>query len=494
MTDTSGIPQEPNAATGTTGGADWLTTEYGVSGLKRSGGTITEEPVSNLQGARGAKVYAEMANNPMVGGVLLAMEEVIGRLDWHIEPPDNATPDEQMHAEFVQECLDDMEDSWDVTLSSILSMIPFGWAFHEVVYKRRNGRSDDPTSRSKFTDGRIGWRKWAGRSQDTLSEWKFNPAGECVALVQDASSTGIQGAGRREVPMARALLFRTKEVKGNPEGRSMLRSAYTPWFYSKRIKEIEAVGIERDLAGLPVAYGPAEWFEKGADQTMLQNLQKMVTDTRRNELDGVVLPMILNEGSDGAPGTIPLVKFELLATGGTRQFDTNAVIGRYNNEIATSMLMDFLTLGHEAVGTYALGTAKISMWQLVIESIAKSIAAVVGQHAIPKLLRLNGWEPDRMPSLVFGDVAQVDLTVLGSYLTQMIQAGVIVPDAALEEYVRQVGNLPTADLSAPGEETPGAPVTTDPAADALRGPEDVEDPGAVPPAADEPVVSGSGPA
>lgn len=493
MTDTSGIPQEPTAGDGAAA-PEWLTTEYGVTGLQRSGGTITEEPLANLRGTRGAKVYAEMANNPMIGGVILAMEEVIGRLEWRIDPPENPSPDEQMHAEFVQECLDDMEDSWDTTLSNILSMIAYGWSLHEVVYKRRGGRTDDPTTRSKFSDGRIGWRKWAARSQDTLSEWKFSDVGEVEGMVQDASGTGIPSVGRRIVPMVRALLFRTKEVKGNPEGRSMLRSAYQPWFYSKRIKEIEAVGIERDLAGLPVAYGPPEWFEKGADQSMLQNLQKMVTDTRRNELDGVVLPMILNEGENGEPGSVPLVKFELLATGGTRQFDTNAVVGRYNNEIATSMLMDFLTLGHEDTGSYALGTAKISMWQLVIESLAKSIASVVNQHAIPKLLRLNGWSPDRMPGLTFGDVAQADLSVLGAFLQQMIQAGVIVPDAALEEYVRQVANLPTADLSDPAERTPGAPVTTDPAADALAGPEGGEQPATTPPVADEPVVSADAPA
>lgn len=52
------------------------------------------------------------------------------------------------------------------------------------------------------------------------------------------------------------MLFRTESVKDNPEGRSILRNAYRSWYFKRRIQEIEAIGIERDLAGLPVIHAP----------------------------------------------------------------------------------------------------------------------------------------------------------------------------------------------------------------------------------------------
>jgi hypothetical protein len=56
------------------------------------------------------------------------------------------------------------------------------------------------------------------------------------------------------------------QYKGNPEGQSMLRTAYRPWFFKKRLEEFEAIGVERDLAGLPVAKVPSRLHERPAGQ------------------------------------------------------------------------------------------------------------------------------------------------------------------------------------------------------------------------------------
>ena len=69
-------------------------------------------------------------------------------------------------------------------------------------------------------------------------------------------SDAASGLGTYTIPMSKALLFRTKSRKNNPEGRSILRNAYRSWYFKRRIQEIEGIGIERDLAGLPVMHGP----------------------------------------------------------------------------------------------------------------------------------------------------------------------------------------------------------------------------------------------
>jgi phage gp29-like protein len=412
--------------------------ELGTTGLKRSGGQIAEEFLPVLQGQRGRKVYREMSDNdPIIGGMLFGIDKIVTRLDWHVEGEDERT------AQFVEECLNDMSDSWDATLSNILSMLPYGWSFHEIVYKKRAGLEADPSS--NYTDGRIGWRKWPVRSQDSLSEWRFDEAGGLEAMVQ-SSDRGMPIT----IPMEKALLFRTTTNKANPEGRSLLRNAYRPWFYKRRIEEIEAIGIERDLAGLPVAYMPPEYLSSdatAAQKAVRDMVVDIVQNIKRNEQEGVVFPAVYDDHGNR------VFDLTLLSAGGSRQFDTGAVIQRYDSRIAMTLLADFLLLGSDKVGSFALGASKLDLFTMAVDSIAKSIAEVVNQYAIPRLLRLNAMRTDLLPRLTYGQVSSVDLQELGEYVQRLAGAGILVPDRELEAYMRSMADLPEAML----EEDEGLP-------------------------------------
>ena len=88
------------------------------------------------------------------------------------------------------------------------------------------------------------------------------------------------------IPIERSLLFRGKQSKGNPEGISMLRGAYRPWFFKKRLEEFEAIGVERDLAGMPMARVPSDYIKakKGTDkEKTYQAFKKMVKNVRRGD-------------------------------------------------------------------------------------------------------------------------------------------------------------------------------------------------------------------
>jgi len=410
--------------------------EYGVTGLRRSGGFVLEEFLPQLQGTKARQVYREMSDNdPVIGGILLAFNEVMGRLDWHIEKPEDATVEELVAYDFINEAFADTEDGWDTTLAQILSMLIYGYAVTEVVYKIRGGASKDGKYRSKYADGRIGWRKFAIRSQDSFLRWEFGEHGEIKAFVQQDITTGMH-----YIPMQKALLFRTNEFKGNPEGISLLRKAYSSWFYKKRIQEIEAIGIERDLAGLPVVYAPQEWFTSSADdgvKASLTAIQNMVTQIKRNEAEGVVLPFITDDANQ------KMLSLELLSSGGSRSFNTEAIIDRYNKMIATSMLADFVLLGQGSVGSFALGSQKLESWQMIIESIANSICSVFNKQAIEKLLLLNGIECKNPPKLAFGTVARSDLASLGTYLGSLADAGILSPsDPDLESWARLQADMP----------------------------------------------------
>ncbi len=58
----------------------------------------------------------------------------------------------------------------------MLSFLDYGWSYFEIIYKLRKGKTDDPTTRSQFDDGKVGWRKFGLRAQDTLESWVFDEA------------------------------------------------------------------------------------------------------------------------------------------------------------------------------------------------------------------------------------------------------------------------------------------------------------------------------
>jgi hypothetical protein len=423
--------------------------EFGSTGLKHSGGTVYDEFLPILRGTRGAKVFREMADNdPTIGSILYAIEKVILRLDWRMEPFKDKSADGETEpqdietSEFFQSCIEDMSDSWDVTVSSILSMLIYGYSFHEIVYKVRGGDSKDPKRRSKYNDGKIGWRKFAIRGQETIWSWMIDEEGGIQGMIQSDPSAQTTV---RPIPIEKALLFRVKAQKNNPEGRSLLRNAYRPWYYKHRIEEIEAVGIERDLAGLPIAYVPPEYLSSGAtaDQVAFRNaIEQIVQNVKRNEQEGIVMPLMYDESGH------KMFELNLLTSGGSRQFDTDKIIQRYDQRIAMSVLSDFILLGHDRVGSFSLGTAKMDLWSMAVDAIANSIAEVINQYAIPRLMKLNNMDMERPPYLTYGEVSHIDLGEIADYVSKLANSGMIISDPNLEDYLRELGGLPPADHNA----------------------------------------------
>ena len=130
--------------------------EIGRIGQNRWGGVFREEFLTELQGWRGVRVYKEMSeNDDIVGAILFAIEMLIRQATWDIQPGGDSAKDKEA-AEFVRSCMDDMSDTWTDTIAEILSFLTFGWSAHEIVYKRRIGRSNDPRLKSKYEDGLIG--------------------------------------------------------------------------------------------------------------------------------------------------------------------------------------------------------------------------------------------------------------------------------------------------------------------------------------------------
>lgn len=405
--------------------------EIGRVGQRRYGGIFYEEFLSELRGRKGAEVFTEMSNNDeTIGAILFAIEMLVRQASWNVEPGGSTAKDREA-AEFVKSCMDDMQQTWIDTISEILSFLTYGWSFHEIVYKRRMGRTKDSRTSSKYDDGLIGWMKLPIRSQETLYQWEYDDQDNLIGMTQMPPPD----FGLITIPMNKAMLFRTRSRKDNPEGRSILRTAYRSWYFKRRIQEIEGIGIERDLAGLPVITTPEGmdiWDKDDEDMNAIRaGLEAMVKNIRRDSTEGLVLPFGYT--------------FELTSTGGSRQFDTNSIIARYDTKISQTVLADFIQLGHESVGSFALSSDKTNLFSMAICAFLDIICQTFNSQGIPALIDINGDHfagVTDYPRLTHGDIEDVDLATMATYIKDMTSIGVIIPDESLEDYVRQLGKLP----------------------------------------------------
>lgn len=405
--------------------------ELGRVGMNRWGGHFREEFLTELQGRRGIQAYREMSeNDDIIGAVLYAIELLIRQATWDVQPGGDSAKDKEA-AEFVRSCMDDMTDTWTDTISEILSFLTFGWSAHEIVYKRRAGNSRDPRLKSKYTDGLIGWQKLPIRAQETLYEWKYDDSDNLTGLVQMPPPD----YGIIEIPVEKLLLFRTKSRKANPEGRSILRNAYRDWYFKRRIQEIEGIGVERDLAGFPTLTAPEGiniWDDEDPEMLRMRAAaERLVQNIRRDSMEGIVMPAGW--------------QLSLLSTGSRRQFDTNAIIERYDARIAMTVLADFVLLGHQNTGSWALSSDKTELFSMAIGSYLDIICEVFNNQGITRLIDLNGEHFKGItdyPYLTHGDVESQDLEKLGAFLTAATGSGVLVPDEGIEDYVREAAGFP----------------------------------------------------
>ena len=402
----------------------------GVAGDNTYNGQIrADEFLPELRGKKAIRKYREMRDNDStIGAVMYATEQVLRDVDLKVMPA-NDSAEAKEEAEFVKSVLDDMDHTLDDHIAESLSNLSYGFAWFEVIYKRRIGpteRSDK--KRSKYTDGRMGVRKIAIRAPWTISRFDVDQqTGDVKGIYQDGSGYN----NSNYIPTRKSLYYRTTTINGDPAGRSILRNAYTSYEYVNNLQSIEAIAVERELAGIPVARIPAEYLSGDATATQsgfVNNLQSILRDVKFNEQGYIILPSDTYPDKDGAPTNQKLVDVELMSSSGSRNIDIDPIVRRYQHDIARSVLSEFLMLGGGNTGSYALSKSKTDLFLRALESYIQAIVDVLNKQLVERLWELNGLNYDLMPTIVAGDVAPHDLREIAAFLRNLNGADINVSD------------------------------------------------------------------
>lgn len=385
--------------------------EVGTTGLSHLDGHIMEQVRQELRFPQCLDTYRNMYNDPLIYAAINLTINMMSKVDWSVKPPANASEEEIKQAKFIEQCMSDMDISWSEFIKSIMDYLIFGFSVTEKVYRRRNRRSG-----SSYSDNLIGWRKLATRSQRTLNKWKFSDDGrELLGVYQDLAKVSMNGRFDTlmdskdyttyglELNRSKFLLFKQGSSNGNPEGQSPLAACWLPWKYKIITQEQEAIGISRDMVGMPVlGLHPSYMSEDASSEKkeVYEYYKKVIRNMHSGEQSGLIYPLQYDEHGR------KLIDFQLMGVQGGKQYDTDKIIKRYEDEILTALFADILKLGQNNHGSFSLAGVKTNITSVNIDARLREIADVINNDLVKETFIINGWSTERLPTISFEDLAE----------------------------------------------------------------------------------------
>lgn len=429
--------------------------EAGIVGLKQASKRILEEQNLAFRFPQFLKTVDEMRSNPTVAAALLIYKMMLGRVEWNVEPPVDATDQQKERAKFIESCMHDMEHSWKNFITETTSYLEYGHAVHEKVFKRRFRKG----GASKFNDGLVGWKKLPPRSQNSLSGWLYSDDGrELIGVEQSLASVTesfrykllTKDGTKINIPREKFLLFRADGTRENPEGRSLLKGCYLAYKQLELIQNQEMIGIARDLGGLVVASLHPKYMDpdaSAADQAVYQGFKDIVSNITSGSQAGAVIPAMFDPESK-----LPIFDLRLLESKGGARFDTSKIINRLQNDILTALNCDVIKLGGNSGDSFALADAKTTLMSLSLNYRLQEIADVINNDLIPETFRRNGWTDEELPKVVPQDFDKIDLEKFSAAIQRLAATGMLEVDRPVLNKIRDVLGVPLRPEDEPPDE------------------------------------------
>ncbi|KKK63510.1 hypothetical protein LCGC14_2993550, partial [marine sediment metagenome] len=209
-----------------------------------------------------------------------------------------------------------------------------------------------------------------------------------------------------------------------PQGRSLLRSLYRPWYFKKNMEAIEAIGVERDVGGAPiVSLGEGVYTDND-----ITRIREGLEGLRMDE----TLYMIMPNGTE----------IEAYG-GGSKSYNVREIIRDWQHLIRQRFFADFLSLGSEQVGTQALAKEMNTFFSLALGAIQTRMMETWNDQLIPWLFEWNHWQPESgLPNLVWSKVGQRNLQSIAQAYNSLVGSGLLTPDDSIEEQIRAEAGLP----------------------------------------------------
>ena len=398
------------------------TETLGAPGTAIYGGFIEEREKSPDLASRDARyrTYGDiLANVSIVAAGVRYFLNLVAGAAWSFTPSEADT--DGRFAELAEEMLTrDPTTPWHCIVRRAATYRPYGFALLEWTAKRRE-------------DGLLTFADIAPRAQLTIERWDVDETGKVLGVLQRSP----QSQRQIYLPREKLVYIVDDTLNDSPEGLGLFRHLVAPAKRLQRYEQLEGIGFETDLRGIPKVRIPFEALHQQvkngqiteAERNQIEaSFRKFAEDHIKTAKTGLLLDSMTYQTQDqaGRPSNVPLWDVELMQ-GDAQSFAENAAaIERLNRQLARILGVEQLMLGSDGAGSFALSQNKTQAFFLMVDGALTEIREAVEGDLLGTLWWLNGWPDEMMPELSVEHVHFTDLEQVGRVLRDVATAG--LPD------------------------------------------------------------------
>jgi hypothetical protein len=399
----------------------------GRAGTLTWAGRVYEDYKSELSGRDGCATYERMRrSDPQVGMTLRAMKLPIYQAKWDVV----ASEDDEELGEEIALAVKKMlfaggPAGWRSVLRHACLMLDFGFSVLEEVWEVRD-RPD--YMRDLKAPPKMLWL--AGlepRLPVTVDQWLgLDKEPFKLTGIQQVLRTG--GKTPPPIPAENCLIFTNEKEGDNYEGRSILRTAYKPWWYAENLEKFDAMGLERAAIGVPHIH--------------YESLDGLTVEQATERADKVLSHLNANE--TGWMVTFPGQVFNLHGN----EYKNDAIrssIRAHKREISVNAIMQFMELGAESSsGSRATASEQRAPFDLAELALADEVGETIAGQTIEDIVKYNWGERPGYPSLSASGVLDTDMVDMAKIIQALATSGTLIPDDDLEDWARDMCHMPKA--------------------------------------------------
>ena len=273
---------------------------------------------------------------------------------------------------------------------------------------------------ARIEGGQARLRKLAWRPQRSISDWSIARDGGLESIQQRDSASPI--------PVDRLVVYSHRRRGGAWAGRSVLQTSFKFWLLKERMLQVQATSVDRTGVGMPVytAAPVPDWMIDPDEARAFAEAQKLA---------GLEIARQYRSGANVGASIPSGAKLEVVGVSGTLP-DPDKVIRYYDEQMARSVLANFLSLGGEnSRGSYALGTTFADFFIQSLQAEARWVCDVLTQHVVEDIVDWNWGTDVRAPRVVCDEIGSKH-PVTADAIATLINCGALQADVEIERYLR----------------------------------------------------------
>lgn len=423
--------------------------EVGFSALQTTNGYVIQEPNRAFRYPAMIKVVDEMRLNPSVATALNAYRLLMNRVEWDVEAPVGATPQQIERAKFIKTCMSDMEDSWNSTVANWFDYLEYGSHVSEKIFRRRLRKNG-----SRYDDGLVGIRKISPRNRASLQRWDWSADGRELLGVEQTLrymdkaylfTDQLDERGLIYIPREKFLLFTCDGYLGNPEGSSILKAVYLCHKQITLLQDQELLSVAKSIQGVLKITAPPRYFDVNAsdsDKAVLAGFTSIINNYNDGTQRGLLVPAMTGEDK------VPMFTYDLMDAKGVMP-DVGATIRRLQGDVLTALNCDVLKMGADTAGSFSMQDGDSNILAIAVTHRLNEIANVLNHDLIPQIFTLNGWTDTDLPKFIAKDISPASMEETSKFLQRVMSVGGLEMDRGVYNQIRSFGGFDLKPEDAP---------------------------------------------